>query len=190
MHPYSEAAQTAIVFNYDDIPNCLVGPEALLPPLDISVNQFLLYQLHSLCAKPGKRDGVATIAWSLHNTVAPVNLHFLCAFLLPDPDTLHAFIMSSVPDGTKSVLVNGVGFPVTIMHTWEKWMCIHSLRAQWNKSKRWLMEASSPLGDSRHARHYNEALSLLERLSWGGPIYGFSDTGQVETSPEANQPGI
>jgi hypothetical protein len=95
-----------------------------------------------------KRDGVATIAWSLHNAVAPVNLHFLRAFLLPDPDTLHAFIMSSVPDGTKSVLVNGMGFPVTIIHTWEKWMRVHSLRAQWNKSKRWLMQASSPLGDS------------------------------------------
>jgi hypothetical protein len=38
MPPYSEAAQTAVVLNYDDIPNCLVGPEALLPPLDISVN--------------------------------------------------------------------------------------------------------------------------------------------------------
>jgi len=70
-----------------------------------------------------------------------------------------------------------VGFPVMIVHTWEKWMCIHSLRAQWNESKRWLMQASSPLGDSRRAQHYNEALGLLERLSWGSPIYGFSSRG-------------
>jgi hypothetical protein len=148
MLPYSEAAQTAVVFNYDDIPNCLLGHEALLPPLDLSVNQFLVYQLHALCAKPGsKRDGVATVAWSPYDAVAPVNLHFLRAFLLPDPDTLYAFITSIVPDGTKSILVNGVGFPIMITSAWEKWLRVNALRAQWNESKRWLVQASSPLGD-------------------------------------------
>lgn len=175
MPPYSDAAETASVLNYHNIPICLVGPTAFLPPLEISINQLLAYQLYALCAKPGSStSGVATLAWSPNDHVAPVDLHFLRAFLLPDPDTLYTFINSTAPDGTKSVLVNGIGFPVTITNAWEKWMRVHSLRAHWNESKRWLTQASKPLGDPRRAKHYLEALGLFEELTWGSPIRGFS----------------
>ena len=99
---YSDAAQTAAVIKYSDVPDEFIG--TLLPPLTLTVDEFLEFMLHGICGESGSLDHedplAARASWTSEHPTQPLS-HDLSVH---SPSPLHTpFFHSSTPPNLKKL---------------------------------------------------------------------------------------